>query len=244
VIGPQSPKEEEPVSLSVLVVDAHRARAEAVGVAIDGQHDLRWSGTVQSVPDALARLDEVPADVAVLESSAAGDVIASTRALRSAITQPQVVLVTGQRDPGWLLDAAEAGAGGFVSSDDSFDQLVIAIRIAATGRLMIGIATLMEMLDLARSQSHMPSVAGVPVTDPQRLEEMRERAGLTPRERDVLLLLGEGLDPTAIARELIMSIHTARGHVKNIMMKLGVHSQLEAVVTAARLGLLPRLTVP
>jgi DNA-binding NarL/FixJ family response regulator len=230
------------VSLSVMVVDAHRARAEAVGVAIDSQPDLCWAGTVQSIPDALERLVEVPADVAVLEASADNDVLAGTRALRQTRPQPQVVLVTGQRDPSWLLDAAEAGAAGFVWSEDSFDHLVSAIRVAATGRLMIGIATLMEMFDSARARADVPTVAGVPVPDVEQLEDLRERAGLTPRERDVLLLLGEGLDPTAIARELIMSVHTARGHVKNVMMKLGAHSQLEAVLIAARLGMLPRLT--
>jgi DNA-binding NarL/FixJ family response regulator len=230
------------VSLSVMVVDAHRARAEAVGVAIDGQPDLCWAGTEQTIPDALGRLQEVPTDVAVLESSVDDDVVAGTRALRESLPRPQVVLVTGQRDPGWFLDAAEAGAAGFVSNEDSFDHLLGAIRVAATGRLMIGIATLMEMFDLARARADVHTFAGVPVHDVEHLENLREQAGLTPRERDVLLLLGEGLDPTAIARELIMSVHTARGHVKNIMMKLGVHSQLEAVVTAARLGMLPRLT--
>jgi DNA-binding NarL/FixJ family response regulator len=167
--------------------------------------------------------------------------VAGTRMLRATTPEPRVVLVTSERDPGWLLDAAEAGAAGFVWSEDSFDNLLGAIRVASTGRLMIGIATLLEMLDSARSRVVMPTAGGVPVADLDRLEQLREQAGLTPRERDVLLLLGEGLDPAAISRELIMSVHTARGHVKNIMMKLGAHSQLEAVVIAARLGMLPRL---
>lgn len=51
--------------------------------------------------------------------------------------------------------------------------------------------------------------------------------------------MGEGLDPRAISERLVVSLHTVRGHVKNIMMKLGAHSQLEAVVVAGRTGLLP-----
>jgi DNA-binding NarL/FixJ family response regulator len=62
---------------------------------------------------------------------------------------------------------------------------------------------------------------------------------LTPREQEVLVLLGRGLDPSSIARELDLSIHTARGHVKRILAKLGAHSQLEAVVVATKRGLLP-----
>jgi DNA-binding CsgD family transcriptional regulator len=51
--------------------------------------------------------------------------------------------------------------------------------------------------------------------------------------------MGEGLDPAAIAEQLVLSVYTGRGHVKNIMMKLGAHTQLEAVVLATRSGLLP-----
>ncbi|GAA4936662.1 LuxR family two component transcriptional regulator [Actinomycetospora succinea] len=61
---------------------------------------------------------------------------------------------------------------------------------------------------------------------------------LTPRESDVLRLLGQGREPARIAVELRLSLHTVRGHVKALMAKLGVHSQLEAVVAAHRRGLI------
>jgi DNA-binding CsgD family transcriptional regulator len=61
---------------------------------------------------------------------------------------------------------------------------------------------------------------------------------LTDRERDVLAHLGLGMNPSSIAKVLHLSVHTVRGHVKSIHGKLGVSSQLEAVVKARRLGLL------
>ena len=61
---------------------------------------------------------------------------------------------------------------------------------------------------------------------------------LTPRELEVLRLLGLGRDPRAIAKELGLSLHTSRDHVKRVLAKLGVHSQLEAVVVATRTGLI------
>ena len=64
------------------------------------------------------------------------------------------------------------------------------------------------------------------------------RPVLTPREQEVLELLGRGKDPRTIARELSISLHTCRGYVKSTLAKLDCHSQLEAVVTAGRLGLL------
>jgi DNA-binding NarL/FixJ family response regulator len=66
-----------------------------------------------------------------------------------------------------------------------------------------------------------------------------EQARLTAREQEVLALMGEGLDPNSIAERLVLSVYTVRGHVKKIMMKLGAHTQLEAVVVATRSGLLP-----
>jgi DNA-binding NarL/FixJ family response regulator len=64
---------------------------------------------------------------------------------------------------------------------------------------------------------------------------------LTPREREVLELLGRGYDTASIAERLGLSVHTARGHVKRVMRKLRARSQLQAVLNASELGLLPRL---
>ncbi|MHB1595047.1 MAG: response regulator [Streptosporangiaceae bacterium] len=80
---------------------------------------------------------------------------------------------------------------------------------------------------LAEHSGHLASPASLP------------GGPLTAREREVLALMGEGMDPRAISESLVVSLHTARGYVKNILMKLGAHSQLEAVVLATRSGLLP-----
>jgi DNA-binding NarL/FixJ family response regulator len=75
--------------------------------------------------------------------------------------------------------------------------------------------------------------------EPQDSASAAQAARLTAREQEVLGLMGEGLDPSAIAERLVLSVYTARGHVKNVMMKLGAHTQLEAVVFATKSGLLP-----
>jgi DNA-binding NarL/FixJ family response regulator len=81
---------------------------------------------------------------------------------------------------------------------------------------------------LAEQSGHVARPAGPP-----------PGGALTAREREVLALMGEGMDPRAISESLVVSLHTARGYVKNILMKIGAHSQLEAVVLATRAGLLP-----
>jgi DNA-binding CsgD family transcriptional regulator len=69
-------------------------------------------------------------------------------------------------------------------------------------------------------------------------------AGLTRRELEVLRLLADGHTPKTVARILDISVHTTRGHIKNVLWKLGEHSQLGAVAAATRLGLLERSAGP
>ena len=79
---------------------------------------------------------------------------------------------------------------------------------------------------------------------PQQRRQARTAAGLTPREHEVLELLADGQDAMEIARLLELSVYSVRGHIKSLMRKLGVHSQLQAVVTAARRGIVDVLGEP
>lgn len=87
---------------------------------------------------------------------------------------------------------------------------------------------------MSGGEGHM--AAGTQITYPA---PAADAARLTAREQEVLGLMGEGLDPSAIAERLVLSVYTVRGHVKNVMMKLGAHTQLEAVVVATKSGVLP-----
>src|SRR5262249_22594297 len=115
----------------------------------------------------------------------------------------------------------------FLAKDSAFSDVLAAIRTPPEGRIMVGGSTLAALLGELRRGA------------PPRAGEEVNWAGLTEREREVLGLMGEGLDPRTIAEQLVVSLHTARGHVKNVMVKLQAHSQLEAVVVAIRTGLLP-----
>jgi DNA-binding CsgD family transcriptional regulator len=72
---------------------------------------------------------------------------------------------------------------------------------------------------------------------PQQPGRARTAAGLTPREHEVLERLAAGEDAAQIARELALSVYSVRGHIKSLLRKLGVHSQLQAVVVATRRGI-------
>ncbi|WP_052868643.1 response regulator [Streptomyces niger] len=208
----------------VLVVEDQRALADALELAIAAQPDLECVGAVGTV-DAALPLAAAGADTVLMDVHLPGsDGIEGTVALKAAHPDIRVLILTGDTDPAVLAAATAAGAAGFLSKSSALSDILAAVRAPAGGPLLVESAALAALLGPAGGGNG--AEAAVP-------------ARLTAREREVLRLLGEGMSPRTIAERLVISPHTARGHVKNVLMKLGAHSQLEAVVAATRAGLLP-----
>ena len=219
------------VRTRVLIVDDHRAFAEAIAIAIDVQDDLACVGTVATIAAALETAGRVPPDVVLMDVHLPdGDGIEAMERLRAAGSAARVVILTGFTDVDVLARAAAAGASGFLAKESPISAVLEAIRAAESGDLQVEGTTLAAILGRVGSFGAGASAAGAG-TPP-----------LTPRERDVLALMGQGLDPHAIAASLGISLHTCRGYQKGIMAKLDAHSQLEAVVVASRRGLIPRFS--
>jgi DNA-binding NarL/FixJ family response regulator len=130
-----------------------------------------------------------------------------------------VVILTAVEDEAVLAAAIEAGCAGFLTKTASVEELVGAVRQAAAGEAVISPALLVRLLPRLHRREQ-----------PTRFE-------LTPRELDVLKLLAGGMSNAAIADDLNLSVNTVRNHVANLLMKLGVHSKLEALSVAVREGL-------
>jgi DNA-binding NarL/FixJ family response regulator len=236
---------------AVIVIDGHRARAEAVGLAVTVQPGLELVATVRTAEDAVHEIRRRRVDIVVL-----GQLELASRIpeLRDAAGGHELVPVVMLDEPDRVRDvqaAVEAGAMGFVAPQDSLEHLVAVARSAASGRVVLTSPTLVALLaagaaaDVDRGSdgpvAPAPATPAPLVIDERAVQRARDRFGLTAREADVLQLLGEGLDAQTIARQLIMSVHTARGHLKSLMMKLNAHSQVELLVVATRQGLLPSL---
>src|SRR5258708_7733382 len=158
--------------------------------------------------------------------------IEGIRRIKATYPEVSVLILTVGATPRRLVVAATAGAAGFLSKDSSFPDILAAIRNPGE-KMVIDGSTLRALIDeCLGGQLQDAAPAARPGYEP-------DWARLTAREREVLALIGEGLDPRAIAAQLVVSLYTARGHVKNVLTKLGAHSQLQAVVIAARSGLLP-----
>ncbi len=215
--------------IRVLVVEDQQTLAGALQVALGAQPDMCCVGAVGTAEEAVALAAASSPDVVLMDIRLPGaDGIQATRQVKAACPQARVLILTADATPARLAAAAAAGASGFLAKDSPFPAILAAIRAPVDGKILV------EQDTMAALIQSLDSVSAPPDTP------MPGQARLTARERQVLALMGEGLDPQAIARRLVVSRHTARGHVKNILMKLGAHSQLEAVVIATRAGYLPR----
>jgi DNA-binding NarL/FixJ family response regulator len=207
-----------------MVVDDHQTFAHALSLALSQLDGVASCEPVSSVEAVLAELEHQPPDVVVLGAylderkgvdGAAG--------IRRHWPDTRVVMLTGQPDLDLLADAAAAGVDAFLSKETSFDELrsaVVADEPTDLGdsRLLAMAADAIRRRELARSTK-------APVD-------------LTPREREVLSLLAQGVALKDMARLLGIKLETCRGYVKSLLLKLDARSQLQAVVIAAREGLL------
>jgi DNA-binding NarL/FixJ family response regulator len=143
----------------------------------------------------------------------------ATRRIREVLPETVVVVVSAHRNATWVVKAAQAGASAFAPKSGSLNEMLGVLRGAKNGSMLVAPSTFQT------AEATRP-VHGQPIEK------------LTARELDVLVLMGNGVAPGEMARVLNISVNTCRGYVKAIHAKLGVRSQLEAVVKAQHLGLI------
>lgn len=196
------------MTVAVMIVDDSRMFSDGLTRIIDGSGDLRVVGVAASAAEVAAIDDHVVPDVVVLDYRLADEpLLGIVPAITGRWRDARVVLVTGFASAHTRAQARRAGCHGFVSKDESAAVLLGAIRSVAIGN-EVG-------LDDASSAPD----------------------ALTPRELEVLALLAEGLSSADIAKRLFIGVVTVRNHVQRILRKLDASTQLEAVITAMRRGL-------
>ena len=204
----------------IVVAGAATAIVEALAAGLAGHAGLEVVSTATSDTDLFELIARRQVDGIVLYVP---DLEAETTVVvnRLKLHDPalRIVVLTAQATPHTLAQAAGAGVAACLSLHARLRDLAEAIRAETTDTMLVDVASLSA-----------PAVVRGGEAD-------EVAASLTRRELEVLGLLADGCSPPVIAAELIISIYTARGHVKSVLRKLGVHSQLEAVATARRLGL-------
>ena len=211
--------------ISVLICDDHKILTDALAAVIESEPGMRLvADPVHNAEDAVALSKTLLPDVVLMDIDLNGPVngVAATRDITTISPRIRVIVVSGHRQPTVLVEAVEAGASGFLNKGSDVAEVLSGIRSVARG------GTLIDPRELARL---LPTLAA------QRQGSLDSQARLdrlTVRERQILQLLVEGHRNEVIAERLFISTATARTHISNILSKLGVHSQLEAVALAAR----------
>jgi DNA-binding NarL/FixJ family response regulator len=221
-----------PPPRNVLVVVHRPDLAAAVTAALLEVRDARCCGVGSTLAEGVDQLRSTHVDVVLVELELPGTQgVEALDAVRHVAPEVPVLVLAHGPDVGLLQEATRAGASGFATVTTRAASIVGLTQMARRAPLVVEGSVALEM---ARGTANPPS----------SMSSVRGRPPLTPREHEVLTLLGRGLDTTTIARRLGVSVHTTRGHVKKILAKLHAHTQLEAVVNASELGMLPNLRRP
>jgi DNA-binding NarL/FixJ family response regulator len=145
--------------------------------------------------------------------------------IREANPRSQALVLSATLDRREIAQAVERGAAGVLAKTAHLDEVVEAVERLRRGETLVPLEDVVELLRFAGSERR------------QEYEARRAIESLTPRELEVLEALAEGLDSEGIAHKLHISLRTQRNHMSSILKKLEVHSQLQALVFAARHGL-------
>jgi RNA polymerase sigma factor (sigma-70 family) len=212
---------DEQVPVKVLLVDDHAAFRQPLAFMLARDAAIEVVAQAGSVIEAEAHLAEP--DVAVIDLHLPdGDGTDIIRRLRSVNPHCRVLLLTASSGRDEMARAVEAGADGVLHKSASVTEVLGAIRTLGSGGSLLSQGEVIDLLRLAAQKRERDWGA---VSALERL---------TPRERQVLELVAEGLSDKEIARRLSVSHETVRTHMVNILGKLGVDSRLQALLLAVR----------
>ena len=201
--------------IGVLVVDDHPMLRAGLAQLLEQADGITLVGLAADGAEGVElALDKHP-DVVLMDLEMPGlDGIEATRRIRESREHTQVVVLTSFSDRARILDALDAGAAGYLLKDAEPEELLRGIRAAAAGDAPLAARAASELL----AERH----------------EARPAAGLTPREREVLAMVAEGLPNKLIARRLEISEKTVKAHLTRIFERIGVSDRTQAALWAQR----------
>ena len=206
------------MTITVMLTDDHELIREGLRRAFEREEDLEVVAEAASVAEAIAVGCKITPNVAIVDLRLPdGNGLDIVRALRSHSIDMGIVVLTMYAGDTQLFDALEAGASAFVPKSAPAEEIVAAARHAAAAPQSFTSA------DLADAMKRRMSPQG-----PQ----------LSPREREVLVLLADGLGVAQISRKLFISESTTKTHISKLYEKLGAANRAQALMTALKLGLL------
>jgi two-component system, NarL family, response regulator LiaR len=209
--------------IRVLVADDHAVVREGLRTFLGLQDGIEVVGEAADGESAVREAEHLRPDVVLMDLVMPRlDGVGAMRELRRRLPACRVIVLTSYAQDDRLLPAIQAGAAGYLLKAAEPQEIARAIRAAHAGEALLDPAI------AARLVEAIAQPAGT-----------RPAARLTPREREVLALIGRGLPNKRIARELGVSEKTVKTHVGHLLAKLGVTDRTQAALHAVREGLVP-----
>jgi DNA-binding NarL/FixJ family response regulator len=214
------------VSIKVLLADDQAMVRAGFRMILESEPDIEVVGEAEDGEQATAATRRLRPDVVLMDIQMPGENgLQATRRIteRPGQTSRVVILTTFERDE-YIFEALRSGASGFLLKNAPPEQLVHAVRVAATGDALLAPSVTRRIIEQFASQ-------------PTRPELVAPLQSLTQREREVLVLLARGNSNAELAAELFVTEGTIKTHVSSLLAKLGLRDRVQAVVLAYESGL-------
>lgn len=206
-------------TITVVVVDDHPMFRSGVVASLGAAPDFMVLAEGESAEEAVTLARDYLPDIALLDINMPGGGISAARDITASSPAVRVIMLTVSEDDDDLLAAMKAGASGYVLKGTGATELIKILRSVHAGEVYVAPNLAWRLLrELSEPQ-------------PRPLDQ------LTPRERDVLQLVAEGLSNQEVGHQLGMAEKTVKHHMTNILGKLQVRSRVEAALLAQREGL-------
>lgn len=205
-------------AVRLLLADDHPVVRSGLRALLDTEPDLAVVAEADTAEQAVALAAEQPVDVVLMDLQFGTGLsgVAATARITALPDAPRVLVLTTYDTEADILAAIEAGATGYLLKDAPPEELIAAVRTASAGQSALAPAVAHRLMDRVRT----PGTA------------------LTPREIQVLQLVGEGLSNQQISKRLYLSQATVKTHLVHVYDKLGVDSRTAAVAAARARGLI------
>ncbi len=204
--------------ITIVVADDHPLFREGVVQTLNAATDLQGIGEAEDATGALALARKLLPEIILLDVSMPGGGLAATREISQACPAVRIIMLTVSEDEDIVHQAFSAGASGYVLKGVGGRELVDILRRVHAGEPYI---TPSLAASLLQTSTHQP-------------EARDDIDDLTPRERDILNCLAEGMSNKQIASRLHMGERTVKHHMTNILQKLRVKNRVEAALIAQR----------
>ena len=217
--------------VTVVLADDQALMRMGFRMVLDAEDDIEVIGEASDGAAAIAQARALRPDVILMDVRMPGmNGIEATAEICVQCPGTRILILTTFDLDEYAFAGLRAGASGFLLKDTRPAELAEAIRTVASGEAVVSPRVTRRMLEMF--SSHLPDDGGAQVAEDPRI------ASLTPREREILVLMAQGMSNSEIAAHLIVSATTVKTHVGNVLAKLDVRDRVQAVVVAYETGLM------